>query len=324
MKMFENPAEKRLRAPFRLSFFILGISFIWMGTGILQATLRGIGPNWLMMSVSYMFTALLTTGLVYLTGRWMDFRSFSAFGFNQTRLWYNELVEAMVITSGVVLVVFATGFLLGIFEVSGLRPGLVSPEKWIPAFIGYFIMMVCVAYYEELIFRGYLTLNLFEGLQQNLLKFRAAALGSTFVISALFAVVHLNNPNATWIGVMNILLAGFMLGLPFFISGSLATPIGIHFAWNFVQGPVLGLPVSGIIFHSSLIQTNALQPYLFSGGNFGLEGGLLGSITIILTTLLVFVRYQNRYALNQVHPAIMAQPIIRKHQQVSEPVNLGE
>lgn len=313
MNFFENPEEKRLRAPFRLSFFILGMIILWVGAGAIQSALRGLGPNWIMISISYLIVAMLSTGLVYITGKWVDYRSFGSFGLSKTRLWVNELVEGVIITSIVVLSVFGTGIMLDLFEVTGWRPGLVNPGKWISSLLGYFVMMVCVAYYEELLFRGYLTLNLFEGLQRNTLKFRAAAALTTFLISAFFAFVHANNPNATWIGVMNILLAGFMLGIPFFISGSLATPIGIHFAWNFVQGPILGLPVSGIIFPTSLIQTNSIEPFWVSGGTFGLEGGLLGTLGIVAIIVVLLIRYRFRYALTHVHPLILAQSIVRRN-----------
>lgn len=267
----------------------------------------------MMSSFSYIIIALFSTGLVYITGRWVDFRSFSSFGFTKTRQWYTELVEGVIITTLVVLIVFGAGILLGFYEISGWRPGLVSAWKWIPSLLGYLIMMACVAYYEELLFRGYLTLNLFEGLRKNPLRFRMTAFATTFLISAFFAFVHANNPNATWMGVINILLAGFMLGVPYFISGSLATPIGIHFAWNFVQGPILGLPVSGIIFPTSLIQTDSIEPFILSGGTFGLEGGLLGTFGILGIIVIVLIRYRNRYALNCVHPKILAQSIIRQN-----------
>lgn len=313
MNIIENPLEKRLRAPFRLSFFILGMMIIWISSGALQGVLRGLGPTWIMTSTSYLTVALLSTGLVYITGRWVDIRNFSSFGFTKTRLWYIELIEGVVVTTVVVLLVYGSGLLLGFYEISGWRPGLVSPGKWIPSLVGYFIIMACVAYYEELLFRGYLTLNLFEGLQRYPLKFRLAAIGTTFLVSAFFAVVHANNPNATWLGVLNILLAGFMLGVPYFISGSLATPIGIHFAWNFVQGPLLGLPVSGIIFPTSLIQTNSAQPVLISGGTFGLEGGLIGTIGITAIIVVILFRYRSRYVTSHVHPTILSQAIIRQN-----------
>lgn len=313
MNFFENPVEKRLRAPFRLSFFILGMVVIWISAGALQGFLRGLGPGWLMTSLSYIIVAFFSTGLVYLTGKWVDFRSFSSFGFTKSHLWYVELIEGVLITTVVVLVVFGTALLFGVYEITGYRPGIVSTGKWFPSLMGYFVMMVCVAYYEELLFRGYLTLNLFEGFQRNPLKFRSAAATTTLFISIFFAIVHANNPNATWMGIINILLAGFMLGIPFFISGSLATPIGIHFAWNFVQGPVLGLPVSGIIFPTSLIQTNSIEPILVSGGTFGLEGGLTGTLGILGIIFIILIRYRNRYALTCVHPKILAQPILRQN-----------
>jgi membrane protease YdiL (CAAX protease family) len=316
MQLIENPLENRLRAPFRLSFFILGMVILWVFSGAMKGLLSEFGPNWLMTPISYLITVLLSTGLVYVTGKWVDLRSFRSFGLQLNRLWIRELIEGVLITSCVVLLVYVVGVLFGFYDITGFRPGMVNPGKWITSLVGYFVVMASVSYYEELLFRGYLTLNLFEGIQRDLLKSRAAAIGSTLIISSFFAFVHANNPNATWLGVTNILLAGFMLGIPYLISGSLAMPIGIHFAWNFVQGPILGIPVSGIIFPTSLLQTDSLNPILVSGGTFGLEGGLLGTTGIVLILLVVILIFRKRYNISLVNPAISTQAVVRQRQPV--------
>ena len=56
------------------------------------------------------------------------------------------------------------------------------------------------------------------------------------------------NPNA-WssplIGV-NLFGAGVLLALAYMLSGNIWFPTVVHFAWNFAQGVLLGIPVSGI------------------------------------------------------------------------------
>ena len=59
------------------------------------------------------------------------------------------------------------------------------------------------------------------------------------------------------------------------ISGSLWLAIGLHFAWNFVQGPLLGFPVSGIAA-GGLQQVHDAGPAWLSGGAYGPEAGLVG------------------------------------------------
>ena len=40
--------------------------------------------------------------------------------------------------------------------------------------------------------------------------------------------------------------ASIMLGIAYLRSGALWLPIGIHFGWNALQGPVLGISVTGM------------------------------------------------------------------------------
>ena len=100
---------------------------------------------------------------------------------------------------------------------------------------------------------------------------------SILAISVLFGLVHAGNPNATLLGIINVTLAGVMLGVPFLATGRLAMPIGIHFAWNFVQGGVVGVPVSGLAATNSLLITHSIHEDILAGGAFGFEGGLLGN-----------------------------------------------
>ena len=95
------------------------------------------------------------------------------------------------------------------------------------------------------------------------------------VISLLFGYIHIRNPNATWFTAFGNALGGLMYGIAFAGGKNLWLPIGMHYAWNFVQGPVLGFAVSGGQRASILtLQQHGLE--LLTGGEFGPEGGLVG------------------------------------------------
>jgi uncharacterized protein len=309
MSLVENPIEKRLRAPFRISFFLVGMMIAWILAGAIRSALAGLAPNWITSPLSYIGTSVLFTVLVITTGRWLDSRPFSAFGIAKSRLWVHEYLVGIIIATLSSLFVFGVGLYVNLFEVVGFRPHSVQVTSWLPPLIGYLVVMLCVSYYEELVFRGYLSLNMYEGFHKKGSDTRISAIFTILLTSAFFAFVHANNPNATSLGVFNILLAGVMLGLPYFITGSLAMPIGIHFAWNFVQGPVFGLPVSGIQFPSSLFHTDFVGNPMYSGGPFGIEGGLLGTIAIglVITGTLLFTRTYTAFF--RVHPAIQTQSL---------------
>lgn len=68
------------------------------------------------------------------------------------------------------------------------------------------------------------------------------------LISAVaFGCIHLSNPSASALSVLGNTLGGVIYGVAFVATGRIWMSLGLHFAWNFVQGPVFGFPVSGLV-----------------------------------------------------------------------------
>jgi hypothetical protein len=129
------------------------------------------------------------------------------------------------------------------------------------------------------------------------------------ISSAVFAILHANNPNASLISTLNILLAGIFLASGYLWTGQLAIPIGLHISWNFFQGSVFGFPVSGTISPGlGLIQIQQSGPPDWTGGAFGPEAGILGLIMIVSGTGLVYLYLKARYGLPQLATAISQPP----------------
>ena len=119
---------------------------------------------------------------------------------------------------------------------------------------------------EEIFFRGIL----FRWLEEW-----AGSWAALIVTSALFGGAHILNPNATWFSSFAIAVeAGLLLGGAYMLTRSLWMPIGLHAAWNFVQGAVYDVPVSGLD-EQGLVQAKLSGPMLLSGGGFGLEASLI-------------------------------------------------
>jgi hypothetical protein len=95
------------------------------------------------------------------------------------------------------------------------------------------------------------------------------------VIAALFGWAHIRNPGASPVTAFGNALGGLMYGIAFFGGRNIWLPLGMHFAWNYVQGPILGFPVSGLI-RDPLIVQQGLGSDLWLGGAYGPEGGLVG------------------------------------------------
>jgi uncharacterized protein len=128
------------------------------------------------------------------------------------------------------------------------------------------------AFTEELLFRGIL----FRWIEEF-----GGSWAGLVLSSALFGIVHILNPGATWFSSFAVAVeAGLLLGGAYMLTRSLWMPIGLHAAWNFTQGAVFGLPVSGIA-EQGLLAGRLTGPAILSGGGFGLEASI---ITLMIAT----------------------------------------
>ena len=125
------------------------------------------------------------------------------------------------------------------------------------------------AFMEELLFRGIL----FRWLEEF-----GGSFVALLITSAMFGAAHLMNPNATPVAAFGIAIeAGVLLGGAYMLTRSLWLPIGLHAAWNFTQGEIFDVPVSGLDEHG-LVQAKLSGPALLSGGGFGLEASLFAMV----------------------------------------------
>lgn len=119
---------------------------------------------------------------------------------------------------------------------------------------------------EEMFFRGIL----FRWIEEFGGSWVALA-----VTSILFGLAHILNPNATWFSSLAIAVeAGVLLGGAYMLTRNLWLPMGLHAAWNFTQGEIFDVPVSGVDEHG-LVQAKLSGPALISGGQFGLEASVI-------------------------------------------------
>ncbi len=118
---------------------------------------------------------------------------------------------------------------------------------------------------EEVVFRGLL----FRLVERWLGSWIALA-----VSAALFGGLHLGNPNATLLATAAIMLeAGVLLAAVYMLTRRLWAAIGLHGAWNFAQGGLYGIRVSGIE-SDGLIRPAIDGPTWLTGGTFGAEASL--------------------------------------------------
>jgi uncharacterized protein len=117
---------------------------------------------------------------------------------------------------------------------------------------------------EELMFHGYA----FQHLARNLGEF-----ATVLPVGVLFGLMHLGNQNVTLLAVVNTIAWGVLLGCAYLRTRALWLPIGMHFGWN-VAMPFLGVNLSGFTMGVTGYELHWRTGVLWSGGAYGLEGGL--------------------------------------------------
>ena len=144
-----------------------------------------------------------------------------------------------------------------------------------------FLYCMLTAVTEECVFRG------------AIYRISERSLGSAaaMTISALlFGGAHILNPNASvWTSAAIAIEAGILFGAVYAHSGNLWLPIGIHWAWNFTEGRIWGLPVSGSIKRTSLFHAETSGPELLTGGAFGPEASL--TVVVLCSLLSAYLIY---------------------------------
>jgi membrane protease YdiL (CAAX protease family) len=111
--------------------------------------------------------------------------------------------------------------------------------------------------------------------------------------SILFMLLHAGALAGAWLPALNLFLAGVFFGVAYHQTGNLWLPIAIHFTWNFMMGPVAGLTVSGQNeLNRGWQLMNVQGPALLTGGPFGMEGGLIVTLTTAMgaTAMYCFIR----------------------------------
>ena len=126
-------------------------------------------------------------------------------------------------------------------------------------------------------------------------RWLAAGLAANAAQAAGFAALHAGNPHVTPLGLVNIGLAGAVLGWLFWSGGGLAGAWAFHGLWNFSLS-ALGLPVSGLALENPLVATGfagAGRP-LLSGGAFGPEGSLVNTVALVVVLSVLIRRSAKR------------------------------
>lgn len=202
--------------------------------------------------------------------RWIEGRPVADFGRERA---VREWAVGVALGFGAITLTVAVIAALGGYRVTGWNP----PSVLVPVLA----LAIFSGVFEEIIARGLV----FRLLEEWLGSWTALALSAL-----LFGFLHIMNPNATVLAAAAISIeAGILLGALYMLTRRLWMAIGLHMAWNFTQGGIYGIPVSGLEVEGLLFNTMQGPPML-TGGAFGAEASL--PAIIICTSLGLWVLYR--------------------------------
>lgn len=228
-----------------------------------------------------LFSTFGMIGATLLALRFAFKRKLSTAGF--TRPFWSEY--GLGLLAGFAVFALAVGIAagLGTLTVDGLSADF-SPLSWLLLFAGFLVQGMS----EELLCRGLFLMNVA----------RKNSVPAAILCNALFfAALHLLNNGISPLALVNLFLFGVFASLYYLWRGNIWGIAAFHSMWNFAQGNVFGILVSGGEFGTSLFSSTASPGgALINGGSFGLEGGLAVTVVLLLGIGLVMWRNLHRLA----------------------------
>ena len=273
-RMLTPTAEERLtRHPAVVILCFLPVLLLSeLGRSLLLAVGEGLISDSHDRSLSLLlslFATVATVGVVLLYCLVVERRSPLSLGFSKKNApleYAGGLLGGLLLFSFPILLCLLTG---------ALTLSATALPSW--GMVGLFLVSFLVqGLSEELLCRSYLMVSLSRSLPPWLCVTTNAL---------LFSLLHLGNPNVSGLAILNIFLFGVFASLLTLRRGSIWMVAGLHSMWNFAQGNLFGIPVSGLDGLPSPLTatlTEGRWQSLVSGGSFGLEGGLAVTVTLIL------------------------------------------
>jgi membrane protease YdiL (CAAX protease family) len=297
-KIFVSPAERRLRAGWRLLLQVLLQIFMTAAAGLvlyvagnsLFMKLGGDGALAALAAGEVIETFAMLTSLL-LVRRFLDHRPFESLGLRMYSRTALDLAAGIGITFVIMGLIFGAEWALGWLTVKGSALSTTPVFSVITNATLWLGVFVAVGWNEELMSRGYHMQTIASGM---------GWFWGLMISSAIFGLLHLGNPNATWLSAAGIFFAGVFLGYAYLRTGQLWLSIGLHIGWNFFEGVVFGFPVSGLDTYRIALATDR-GPNLWTGGAFGPEAGLIILPALAIGLALIYLYTRRRTVNEQSH-----------------------
>ncbi len=221
-------------------------------------------------SLAMLFGTAISIFLVIIYCRFIEKRSLYSMGLGKRKaIWgyASGLLVGAVMFSAAVLICWLAGTLEFNGVVLGNSLGMV---------IVFLFAFLFQGMSEEVLMRGYFMVSVAA---------KKPVILAILLNSVIFALMHMANNGISLLPIINLTLYGIFASVYTLRADSLWGTCAIHSVWNFAQGNIYGIAVSGIQIKASVLSFTPTEGNsIINGGSFGLEGGL--AVTAVLAAAI--------------------------------------
>ncbi len=197
--------------------------------------------------------------------RFIEMRSLSSMGIRKNHAlahYFTGFAAGAVMMTAIILLTVITG-VNDIKLSANINVGLI---------LLYFLGFLFQGMSEEFIFRGYL---------MNTIGGHHSTWSAVGISAAAFGLAHAFNPGFGAMPMINLVLYGVFASLYMICFDDIWGVCALHSVWNFTQGNIYGISVSGTGDSESVfrISSHSLPDFL-TGGEFGIEGSIFTTIVL--------------------------------------------
>lgn len=235
-------------------------------------------PNLMLINL---YGTIITSACIIVYVKFIEGRSLRSMGFTKTGCFKNY-GKGLII--GIVLMEIAVALDVAL---GGASFSLFNAQVSVPVLLLFFFGYLFQGASEEILCRGYLMVSCTNTTNATI---------SVIISSVVFAALHLFNPGITMLAFINIALFGALAGFYILRTDNIWGACAIHSIWNFLQGNIFGISVSGSGLQESLFVVKPIYgKSLINGGEFGIEGGICTTVVMIIgIALILFIPQKPR------------------------------
>lgn len=244
----------------------------------LQEMLQQV-PTWVTLCNLFATIGIIVTAVFYCTK--IEKRKLSTLGLTKKKI-FSEYGLGLGIGFLMFAVVIGLNLLVGGVKFDGVTFRVQILPMLLITLIGFMLQGAS----EEILCRGYLCVSVSRWMPLWV---------GILVNSLAFAFLHLMNPGVSVLAIVNIFLFGVFMTVYMIRRGNLWGVCAIHSIWNFTQGNIFKMSVSGMNTGDSVIKMRPVEDAaIWNGGAFGPEGGLCVTIVLVAAILVVLLFCKNK------------------------------